>query len=192
MAERSATLFHDIFSVDEVNPDGKKFDRVRVAWRQCSRCCGADCDMRCRGARAVCASQVSRLVCKGETWDVLLKIDVNNQVYPVKQGEKLAVAVVSTLRLDGEPDDGTYQHNEGEESLLDQYDYGMHGRVFKYDYDPEDKVSVYASFGGLLMLLHGQQDSLSSLELDQNIYCLIRRPTTGSGDSGAGGAGGTA
>uniref|UniRef100_A0A7S1CMR6 DNA-directed RNA polymerases I, II, and III subunit RPABC3 n=1 Tax=Bicosoecida sp. CB-2014 TaxID=1486930 RepID=A0A7S1CMR6_9STRA len=161
MAERSATLFHDIFTVDDVNPDGKKFDRV------------------------------SRLVCKGETWDVLLKIDVASEVFPVKAGEKLAVAVVSTLRLDGEPDDGTYQHNEGEESLLDQYDYGMHGRVFKYDYEEDDRVSVYASFGGLLMLLHGQQDSLSSLSLDQRVYCLIRRPkATTEGGAAGGGAGG--
>lgn len=145
MASSSVELFTDTFEVRELNPGEKKFDRV------------------------------DRLVCNGETYDVLLKIDVNCEVYPVKRGEKLTVAVVSTLRLDGKPDDGTYQHNEGERSLLDLYEYGMHGRVFKYDYDEDHKVSVYASFGGLLMLLHGEQRHLASISQDQRIYVLMRK-----------------
>ena len=48
-------------------------------------------------------SAVSRLVCKGETYDTDLTIDINADVYPVRVGEKLSVAIASTLRLDGAP-----------------------------------------------------------------------------------------
>lgn len=97
-------LFEDLFEVEAVNPDGKKFDKV------------------------------TRLVCKPEMYEVVLKIDIATDVYPMKRGDKFNLALVSTLRLDGKPDDGTYQHNEGEPSLLDEYEYGMHGRVFKYEH----------------------------------------------------------
>ena len=40
-------------------------------------------------------------------------------------------------------------------SLLDNFEYGMCGKVFRYDYDDENRVAIIASFGGLLMQLKG-------------------------------------
>ena len=37
------------------------------------------------------------------------------------------------------------------------------------------KVSVTASFGGLLMLLSGDKRSLGELALDQKVYLLVRK-----------------
>lgn len=63
-------------------------------------------------------------------------------------------------------------------SLLDEYEYGMCGRVFQYDYKKEHKVDVYASFGGLLMLLQGDQRDLSNIDSDTRVYFLLRKAAT--------------
>jgi hypothetical protein len=63
-----------------------------------------------------------------------------------------------------------------QESLLDQFEYGMAGRVFQYDFKGDRHVDIFASFGGLLMLLHGEQLPLKNIEQDQNIYFLARKP----------------
>lgn len=57
------------------------------------------------------ASSVSRLVCKSHTFDVNMRIDVATDVYPMKQGQKFRMALAQTLRLDGKPDDGTYDQS---------------------------------------------------------------------------------
>lgn len=64
-----------------------------------------------------------------------------------------------------------------QENLLDEYEYGMCGKVFKYEYlsDPPRHVGVVASFGGLLMLLQGEQRNLIRIQLDQKVYALIRK-----------------
>lgn len=61
---------------------------------------------------------------------------------------------------------------------MDKFEYVMHGKVFKIGEDRTSvpsKTTVYASFGGLLMLLKGEQNSLAQLEVDRYIYILLRR-----------------
>lgn len=75
---------------------------------------------------------------------------------------------------------------------MDQYEYGMYGKIFQYDYEKDHKVyvitldavcaaahiapsSVFASFGGLLMLLQSEQRLLVNLELDQHIFLLVKK-----------------
>ena len=55
---------------------------------------------------------VSRLKCKGETQNVDLRLDVATDVYPMKQGDRFIFTIVSTLRKDGKPDDGTYDQSD--------------------------------------------------------------------------------
>lgn len=64
-------------------------------------------------------------------------------------------------------------------SLLDQYEYGMCGKTFKYDYDKDNRVSIIASFGGLLMQIIGEQRHLIRIRIDQKVYCLIRKTVGG-------------
>ena len=51
----------------------------------------------------------------------------------------------------------------------------MYGKVFKYDYEKDQNVKIYASFGGLLLLLRGEQRHLHLLQNQQRIYCLLRK-----------------
>jgi DNA-directed RNA polymerase I, II, and III subunit RPABC3 len=140
----SAVLFEDTFEVAKLNPDGKKFDRV------------------------------SRVVAKGETYEVDLTLDVASEVYPLKVGDKFTLVLASTLRLDGKPDEDTF-NQDGKPTLLDQFEYGMCGRTFKFDHVRDNVVSVIASFGGLLMQLQGEQRHIIRVRMDQRVYCLLRR-----------------
>ena len=70
------TLFEDIFEVTALNPDGKKnFDNV------------------------------NRIAATGSTYECDLLLDINSQIYSIKEGEKISMALASTLNLDGTPDD---------------------------------------------------------------------------------------
>mmetsp|Transcript_13852 Transcript_13852/g.20415 ORF Transcript_13852/g.20415 Transcript_13852/m.20415 type:complete len:145 (-) Transcript_13852:109-543(-) len=140
----SGTLFEDIFDVRQLNPEGKKFDRV------------------------------NRMSCKGLTYEMELLLDFNCEIYPISEGEKLSIVLASTLNLDGTLDDGSYQPSD-EASLADNYEYVMHGLVFKYEQDSKRVVTVTASFGGLLMQLKGDQRHLANITLDQRIYILLRK-----------------
>jgi DNA-directed RNA polymerases I, II, and III subunit RPABC3 len=60
-------------------------------------------------------------------------------------------------------------------TLLDRYDYGMYGKVFQYDHEGGNQVSIYASFGGLLMSLRGEQRHLHLINNDSRIYVLLRK-----------------
>lgn len=134
------------FEVNAVDPDGKKFDRV------------------------------SRLVCVGVTENVDMVVDINSEVYPVRTGDKIKVVLCTTLDPDGGEDSGVYDQS-GQPSLLDKYDYGMHGKVFHFDYDGGDSqtVSVYISYGGLLMRIQGHQRLVAAIKKDQRLYCLMKK-----------------
>jgi DNA-directed RNA polymerase I, II, and III subunit RPABC3 len=140
----SAALFEDLFHVTQVNPEGKKFDRV------------------------------DRIVCKGETYEVELFLDVASEEYRLRAGDKFTMTLTTTLNLDGTPDADEYV-NDGKPNLLDEYEYGMCGKVFKYEHLSDKKVAAVASFGGLLMMLKGEQRYLVRIALDQKVYALIRK-----------------
>ena len=144
--DASNSLFDKPFEVTMVNPDGKKFDRV------------------------------SRLVCKGTTDNVDLVVDINVEVWPVKTGDKLKIMLCRTLAVEGGVDTGEYNQT-GKVTLLDKYDYGMHGKVFHFDYDSGNSqtVSVYISFGGLLMRIQGNQRHVASIKKDMRLYCLMKK-----------------
>ena len=71
-----------------------------------------------------------------------------------------------------------FDQSSGKPSHLDDVDYAMYGKVFKYirESGTDSKtVSVYVSFGGLLMRLTGQQEDLKEVKPDMNLYCLIQK-----------------
>ncbi|EFA75427.1 RNA polymerase II core subunit [Heterostelium album PN500] len=138
----SAILFEDTFEVKEIDPDGKKFDRV------------------------------SRFICYGESYEMDLHIDIATHIYPMEH-EKFKLVLASSLSLDGTMD---ISFDSNKPSLADKFDYVMFGKIFKYQKDnSSSKVSIFASFGGLLMLLQGDPRYLPGLELDARIYLLIKK-----------------
>ncbi|GAB4822226.1 hypothetical protein N2152v2_009272 [Parachlorella kessleri] len=156
-----AQILDDIFEVLEKDPDGKKFDKV------------------------------SRIKCRSDLYEMDLILDVNVDIYPIEVSEKLAVVIANTLNLDGTPGPATFDGSLATGSrptLMDKYDYVMHGKVFKYKDNSSSgqlkadvsraarlDVEVYVSFGGLLMQLTGDPKRLEELDIDQNVYILMRK-----------------
>ena len=60
-----------------------------------------------------------------------LDLDINSDIYTLEINDKFTAALASTLALDGSPDTGTYDQS-GAPSLLDQYEYAMCGKLFKW------------------------------------------------------------
>lgn len=54
---------------------------------------------------------MTRVVCKGVSYELELTLDINSDVYRLRQNEKFTLALVSTLDLEGKPDDGTYNQS---------------------------------------------------------------------------------
>ncbi|KAM7525053.1 hypothetical protein LguiA_014955 [Lonicera macranthoides] len=143
----AGALFEDIFTVEKLDPDGKKFDKV------------------------------TRIEAKSERLEVYMQLDVNTEIYPMYAGDKFLMVLASTLNLDGTPDTGYYTP-VGRKSLADEFEYVMHGKLYKISEEgaePNVKVEMDISFGGLLMMLKGEPSISAKFELDQRLFILIRK-----------------
>jgi DNA-directed RNA polymerase I, II, and III subunit RPABC3 len=154
---RDNILFSDQFQVHDVDKDGKKFDRV------------------------------SRINAKSEQLETTLLLDVNNQLYPMAVEDKFTLVLVQTLSLDptmvASGDAGMQQRRQveswrdvktGNKSLADDYEYVMHGKVYKVDDAAGSRVAVFVSFGGLLLCLEGEYRHLQNIQLAEHVYLLMR------------------
>ncbi|VDM60043.1 unnamed protein product [Angiostrongylus costaricensis] len=74
----SDVIFDDMFTVKNIDPDGKKFDRC------------------------------SRLFCDSESFSMELILDVNTQIYPVNLNDKFRLMITTSVRDDGMPDEGEH------------------------------------------------------------------------------------
>ncbi|GMH44903.1 hypothetical protein BSKO_12860 [Bryopsis sp. KO-2023] len=146
MENQKGVLFDDIFEVVEVDPDKKKFDKV------------------------------SRFYCRSYLYEMSLIIDINVDVYPVSVGEKLSLMMASTLHDDGTPSSGNYDPGlYSVQTRMDTFDYVCYGKIFKLRDTNDMKVEVFASFGGLIVKLEGDPRKLTNLEMDANVYLLVRK-----------------
>ena len=144
--------FEAMFETIDVDPDGKKFDRV------------------------------SRFVCRSTPYgDAEVTVDVNVDVYPIEVGTKFTYGLASTLNTDGSPEDPTtFDQTAGKESLADEYEYVTHGKCYKKtepndDADASEKTATYISFGGLLTCLKTDAKAMSEVDVDDRVYCLMRK-----------------
>ena len=104
-----------------------------------------------------------------------LDIDINSDLFHLEINDRFTLALASTLALDGSTDAGGYDQS-GMPSLLDQYEYAMYGKLYKWKQEqPKAPVETYISYGGLLMRLRGDPHHLEKLHLDNRVYCLMRR-----------------
>ncbi|KAK2632259.1 hypothetical protein EUGRSUZ_L01795 [Eucalyptus grandis] len=147
-------ILEDVFKVERLDPDGKKFDKV------------------------------TRIEARSERFDMFMHLDVNTEIYPMKEGQKFTMALASTLNPDGTPDTGYYTPGN-RKSLADKYEYVMHGKLYKISEDDPGRASkssgkgvkaeIYVSFGGLLMMLKGDPSNLHQFDLDQRLFLCIRK-----------------
>ena len=104
-----------------------------------------------------------------------LDIDINSDLFSLVVNDQFTFALASTLNLDGTQGTGSFDQSTAP-SLLDQYDYAMYGKLYKWKQDqPKAPVEVYVSCGGLLMRLKGDPRHLVKLTLDSRVYLLIRK-----------------
>ncbi|KAH7699746.1 RPB-8 protein [Aphelenchoides avenae] len=144
----AALQFDDLFVIKNVDPDGKKFDRV------------------------------SRLFCDSESFKMDLILDVNTQLYPMHLGEKFRLMLCETLREDGLADEGEYDRNvdSSRVRMFEYIMYGKIYRIEGDDPGADSgRVAAYASFGGLLMRLQGDANNLHGFEVDKNLYLLMKK-----------------
>ncbi|GAY35799.1 hypothetical protein CUMW_283340, partial [Citrus unshiu] len=169
-----AVTMQDTFIVGKINPDGKKFDSV------------------------------SRIEAEGESLEMLMTLDVNTDVYPIKENEKHVVLLTSTLNKDGSAVGDYYTQGSrlcwenlclpvragtsslgcgtglktGRDSIADKFDYIMQGKIYRISEEGSGanvKAEIYVSFGGLLMLLKGNPSYVSEFDLDQRLFLCMRR-----------------
>ena len=170
-------LHTDTYLVTDINPGGKKFDKV------------------------------NRLVCKGNDANADVIMDIASEVYSLNKGDKFVLCLSGTLRLDGKPDEDVYNQDgkvgglQGvcslipslpssfpsspptapptthpmQPSLLDSFEYGMCGKIFRLDSLEGNLVSIITSFGGLLMQIKGEMKHLMRLRMDMKVYALIKK-----------------
>ncbi|CAO1637326.1 unnamed protein product [Sympodiomycopsis kandeliae] len=146
-----APLFDAQFQVKAIDPDGKKFDRV------------------------------SRIVASSTTLDMDLSLDVATDIYPVTPSQSFSLQLVSSLHSNSTSDDtNTSRSNkevwrDGAGGIASEWDYVMYGKIYKYDEGTSpEAVTVYGSFGGLLLALTGSYRHLSNVMVGSNVYLLMR------------------
>ena len=107
----SGVLFEDIFEIKDIDPDGKKFNRV------------------------------SRIHCESESFKMDLILDVNSQIYPVELGEKFRLMITVTLREDGYQTDNEWSVEDTRSVLADSFEYVMFGKVYRIEGDEGNDAS---------------------------------------------------
>ncbi|CBY19960.1 unnamed protein product [Oikopleura dioica] len=145
----SGVLYEEIFNIKDIDPEGKQFERVKRIHAEC------------------------------ESSKMELILDVNSLLYSPQPGDKFRLMLATTLNDDGEPDAGEYDPRWEEKSTRTAaFDYIMHGLIYRISGDEADTVTrleVYISFGGLLMRLNGEVNSLSEIKIDEKVYLLLRK-----------------
>ncbi|KAI0068262.1 RNA polymerase [Artomyces pyxidatus] len=155
----SSVVFDDIFTIQDIDREGKKFDRV------------------------------SRLYAHSKNYDMDLTLDYNVELFPLQKDQSVALALASSLARGGTAAvgaDGAAEEEEkdrdvwrpdgkGRRGLEDDYEYVMYGKVYRFDSGNAEIVTAYASFGGLLMSLTGSFRHMTSIVLGDPVYLLMRK-----------------
>ncbi|CAJ2658976.1 unnamed protein product [Trifolium pratense] len=86
------------------------------------------------------------------------------------KGERFLLALSPSLVLNTK---------DGPVSIQEKFEYIMHGRLYDItsyglSLSPPE-VEVYASYGGLQMMLRGDPSHCVKFAVDQNLYLLIRK-----------------
>jgi DNA-directed RNA polymerase I, II, and III subunit RPABC3 len=121
---------------------------------------------------------VSRIEGTSKLTTVEIELDINTEIYPVAVNEDISISLVPSYSLEGaDKIAGSFNiHEDFSNTIIAKYDYVMYGKIFKVTEDRSARnMSVYISFGGLIMLLKGEFDDLKMLELDSTIYLLLKK-----------------
>ncbi|KAM3141899.1 hypothetical protein pb186bvf_005985 [Paramecium bursaria] len=119
--------------------------------------------------------RVSRIKAKSKSGEVDMELDVNVDIYPMEKGGEYRVSIVRSLG-DYQMDQGKYKPEFAQmKTEMDKFQYAMYGRVFKILKDQNKMISVFVSFGGLILKLSGKSEELDKFQDDHRVYLLMRK-----------------
>ena len=120
--------------------------------------------------------KVSRIEANGEETDCKIFLDINTDIYAINKD--VPYSLLLTKSLDSNPNDNKFSFEifTKKSNLVDSYDYIMYGKIFKYT-EENNGVSVFVSFGGLILGITGTPKVLKELRVDERIYLLLKKMT---------------
>ena len=124
----SSIVFDDIFTINAIDKEGKKFDR------------GLSSLSSFRLTTITSHTTVSRLYGHSKNYDMDLTLDYNVELFPLQKEQNFALALASSLARGGSSGgnaDGSAEDErdvwrpdgKGSRGLEDDYDYVMYGKV---------------------------------------------------------------
>jgi len=127
-------------------------------------------------------SKVSRIYAKSELNDNEIILDVNSDLFVLKEGDRIEILLKESPIYDKKikdlgPDQFDFEYLVNLEfEYIKSYEYVMHGVIFHSGIE-DGKIFIYASFGGLLMKYFGRATILSmdSIKLDKKILLGVNR-----------------
>ncbi|SCM25030.1 DNA-directed RNA polymerases I, II, and III subunit RPABC3, putative [Plasmodium chabaudi chabaudi] len=114
--------------------------------------------------------KVSRIKAKSTGYDAELILDVHSELFKVE--EKKAIYLALQDNFMGYSDDKTWEQTDNKS--LNNIEYIMSGRIFKFEELSSERRTVYASYGGLMMALTADKQFIGDLEIDMKIYLLAK------------------
>ena len=141
------TLVSSNYTVEAVDREGKVFDNV------------------------------SRIYARSENGDLELQLDINSQIYSLRVGDHFTMSI--DVEISKAKTTSTNEHwhpSMIENTTVSQYEYVMHGIVYRFEVDSaQHRAKIFVSFGGLLMSLDGSQQIVSNYTRGKEIYIFIRK-----------------
>lgn len=67
-----------------------------------------------------------------------LVLDVNSSLFRLRMHDKFWFKLVTTIHHDGSPMGATYDDESWEKTLMDEFEYVMHGKVFRLEPNEAD------------------------------------------------------
>ncbi|CAI2382476.1 unnamed protein product [Moneuplotes crassus] len=115
--------------------------------------------------------KVSRINGVTEVYEYEITLDVHADY--IKEGSLYKIALTNEMDLD-EEDSDYYGMSSLTETVFKDYDYVMHGKVFRFDIKDENNISQYISFGGLILKITGDIKYLKNLEIDSKVFLMLK------------------
>jgi hypothetical protein len=120
-------------------------------------------------------SKVSRIYAKSTNVEIVL--DINSELLSLKEGDMIEIMINESPFETKDSENNIFRlENTDEIEFAKNYEYIMHGVIFHSGIE-ENKVFIYASFGGLLMKYFGfiEQLPLEKIKLDKKILLMLNK-----------------
>ncbi|TPX36753.1 hypothetical protein SmJEL517_g01251 [Synchytrium microbalum] len=145
-----AADYNDQFEVKDVDKDGKKFDRGTHQVYLESPVFGdadkiAHADLFINNLQTY---KVSRIFASSQSRNMEMTLDVHSELYPMQLGEIYSMRLTSSIEREliharRDAAQAAQPWRDGAKgTIADDYDYVMHGKIYKHDETRSDQESI--------------------------------------------------